>query len=146
MAAAAYDRTPFGSQERTKAMRDSLAVPRRAWSLLAIALTACACSRPASAPNAIRLVDAFDAKLVEGSPPKATAAAVRRTEWRFDGPAPSPAPSAFPATRGFEAGPGVSGLAVRDGVLIGHTTAAFPVLHLERTTGLENADQLQAVE
>ena len=127
-------------------MRDSLTVPRRASSLLVFALAACACSRPAPAPNAIRLVDAFDPKLVEGSPAKAAAATVRRTEWRFDGPAPSPAPSAFPATRGFEAGPGVSGLAVRDGTLIGHTTAAFPVIHLERTTGLENADQLQAVE
>jgi len=35
---------------------------------------------------------------------------------------------------------------LRDGALVGHTTGEFPVIHLERTTGLENADQLHAVE
>ena len=80
-----------------------------------------------------------------------------RTEWRFDGPAPSlppppppgaPArpPAPFPATRGWEAGPGVSGLAIRDGMLVGRSTTDFPILHVERTAGLDNADQLHAVE
>jgi arylsulfatase A-like enzyme len=52
----------------------------------------------------------------------------------------------FPATRGWEAGPGVSSLAVRDGLLVGRTTANLPILHVERTSGLDNADQLHAVE
>jgi arylsulfatase A-like enzyme len=54
--------------------------------------------------------------------------------------------AAFAATRGWEAGPGVSGLAIREGLLVGRTTTDFPILHLERTSGLENADQLHAVE
>jgi arylsulfatase A-like enzyme len=130
---------------------------RRVSMCLLTALSAAACGRQASEPKAIRLIDAFDAKLVEGTAAKpADVASVRRTEWRFDGPAPSPpspppppakpAPLAFPATRGWEAGPGVSDLAIRDGTLVGRTTSDFPVLHVERTTGLENADQLYAVE
>src|SRR5262245_28004374 len=92
------------------------------------------------APLSIRLVDAFEARRVTGSrPPKAPP--VRRTEWRFDGPPPSPAapppgpaggppvppPAALAATRGWEAGPGVEGLAVKEGRLTGRSTTAFPV-------------------
>ena len=132
--------------------------PRVAWllPLMLVAAAATACNRPApDSAKPIRLVDTFDAKRVEGSSAKA-ALPVRRTEWRFDGPAPSPpppppagakpSPAPFPATRGWEAGPGVSGLAIRDGVLVGRSTTDFPILHIERTSGLENADQLHAVE
>ena len=132
---------------------------RTAWRCaIAIAATITStCSRSASGPHgpkAVRLVDAFDAKQVEGTPGK-PAPAPPRTEWRFDGapprpasPAPGPAPSPppFAATRGWEAGPGVSGLALRNGLLVGRTTTDFPVIRIERTTGLENPDQLQAVE
>jgi arylsulfatase A-like enzyme len=123
--------------------------------LLLLAAVLSACGRPAPGPTAIRLVDVFEAKLVEGSSAKA-AVPLRRTEWRFDGPAPSPpppptppakpSPAPFAATRGWEAGPGVTGLAIRDGALVGRTTSDFPILHLERTSGLENADQVHAVE
>jgi arylsulfatase A-like enzyme len=119
--------------------------------LVMLAAAASACSRPApSGAKAIRLVDAFDAKRVEGSSAKA-ATPVQRTEWRFDGPAPSPPlppapPAPLAATRGWEAGPGVAGLAVRDGALVGRTTTDFPILHMERTTDLENADQVHAIE
>jgi arylsulfatase len=126
-------------------------------SLLALATLATpACRRPADGPKSIRLVDVFDAKRVEGSAAGVAAAPVRRTEWRFDGPPPSPPPAPpapakpspplFPATRGWEGGPGVSGLAIHDGLLVGRTTSDFPVLHVERTAGLDNADQLHAVE
>jgi arylsulfatase A-like enzyme len=120
-----------------------------------LAIGSAACRKAAAAPGAIRLVAAFDAKAIEGSPAQANAP-IRRTEWRFDGPAPSPppppappakpSPAPFAATRGWEAGPGISGLAIRDGMLAGRSTSDFPILHLERTTGLENADQLHAVE
>jgi arylsulfatase A-like enzyme len=128
--------------------------PRLATFFIAALLVA-GCRRPEAERKAIRLIDVFDTKLVEGSAAQA-AAPVRRTEWRFDGPAPSPppppppparpSPPPFPATRGWEAGPGVSDLAIRDGALVGRTTTDFPILHLERTTGLDNADQLHAVE
>jgi arylsulfatase A-like enzyme len=131
--------------------------------LVVLAVTAAVpgCKRPQEAgPGTIRLVEKFDAKRVEGSSAGPGATAMPRTEWRFDtAPAGHPgappgatpmggpprAPSAFPATRGFEAGPGVSGLAVRDGLLIGRSTTDQPILHVERTAGLDNADQLYAV-
>src|SRR5262249_14720875 len=132
---------------------------RGPWTLpLFVAVIAAACARggPEHAPTANRLVDQFDPKLVEGSSDK-TARPIPRTEWRFDAPPPtpppappapgaSPAPPAFPATRGWEAGPGVSGLAIRDGRLVGRTTSDFPIVRVERTTGLDNADQLHAIE
>jgi len=130
--------------------------------LLVGAVLATACTRRAPEPRAVRLGDVFDAKRVEGSPREA-ADPVPRTEWRFDGlppsprataptgVAPAPAPNAgppatFAATRGWQAGPGISGLAIRDGLLVGRTTTAFPILRIERTAGLENPDQLHAVE
>jgi arylsulfatase A-like enzyme len=152
--------------------------------VIATGLGVSACRRPPEpGPGAIRLVERFDAKLVEGSPSGKAVAAIPRTEWRFDGPAAPggmtpgstaggagahpavggaggrPAgggaaaaqpgagkPAAVPATRGWEAGPGVTGLAIRDGLLVGRSTTESPILHVERTSGLENADQLQAVE
>jgi arylsulfatase A-like enzyme len=125
---------------------------------IAIAATlTCTCSRSSSGPDgpkAIRLVDGFDAKQVEGST-GTPAPPPPRTEWRFDSappraasppPGPAPSPPPFAATRGWEAGPGVSGLAVRNGLLVGRTTTDFPVIRIERTAGLDNADQLQALE
>jgi hypothetical protein len=103
------------------------------------------CSRQAPGPSAVRLVDAFDAKRVEGSTGVGPARAPR-TEWRFDGTPPSPAPAAFADTRGFEAGPGVESLAVRDGLLVGRATTDHPILHVQRTRGLDDGDQLHAVE
>src|SRR5438552_18646466 len=138
-------------------MADSRTTPGSRTALLLIAAIASACSRTAAAPDGpkvIRLADAFDAKLVEGST-GTPAPPPPRTEWRFDGappraasppPGPAPSPAPFVATRGWEAGPGVSGLAVRNGLLVGRTTTDFPVIRVERTTGLENPDQLQAVE
>lgn len=132
---------------------------RTAW-WFAIAIAAAfpsACSRTSSGPDgpqAIRLVDGFDAKQVEGSAGK-PAALPPRTEWRFDGAPPRPAPPPpgakpspppFAETRGWEAGPGVSGLAIRNGLLVGRTTTDFPVIRIERTSGLDNPDQLQALE
>lgn len=108
-----------------------------------------ACSRlsrsPADSPAAIRLVDVFTPEAVSGGPATPTRA-VARTEWRFDGAAPLPPPKAFAATRGWEAAAGTAGLTIRDGHLVGRSTADFPILHLERTSGLDNHDQLHAVE
>ena len=120
------------------------------------ALLLSACTRPAPAPSVTRLADIFDAQQVKGSATTA-AAPVPRTEWRFDGPPPAPparaavpgpppSPAPFAATRGWEAGPGVSGLAIQDGRLVGKTTDDFPILRLERTSGLENPDQVHAIE
>src|SRR2546428_7275634 len=86
------------------AMADSRTTSGSRIALVLIVTIASACRRSAAAPDgpkAIRLVDAFDAKLVEGSPGK-PAAAPPRTEWRVAAPPPRPpppAPRAAPAPR-----------------------------------------------
>jgi arylsulfatase A-like enzyme len=79
------------------------------------------------------LVDVFEESMVEGrtaAPPP-----IARTEWRFKNEK-SP----------FAAVVGVSGLAVRDGLLHGRATSTVPLVALERTSGLDSRDQLYAVE
>ncbi len=93
------------------------------------------CRREPPAPGSLRLVDLYDRKLVSETPAEA-AAPGPRSEWRFDAPGARP----------FGAGPGVAELAVRDGVMVGRTTSDTPILHVERTSGLDNPDQLYAVE
>src|SRR2546425_2441134 len=74
------------------AMADSRTTSGSRIALVLIVTIASACRRSAAAPDgpkAIRLVDAFEAKLVEGSPGK-PAAAPPRTEWRLRRPPPPP--------------------------------------------------------
>ncbi|MDP7338633.1 MAG: sulfatase-like hydrolase/transferase, partial [Vicinamibacterales bacterium] len=92
-------------------------------------------------PVAVRLVDLFQSDLVTGSPPVETSP---RTEWRFDGALLDG--NEFAETGGVEAGPGVSGMAIRDGRLVGRTTSDFPLLRVERTGDLGGQDQVHAVE
>jgi arylsulfatase A-like enzyme len=96
------------------------------------------------APLAIRLVDRFDDKSVvdpvEPTPPP------RRTEWRFDGPAPTPGPASFGATRGWEGGPGITGLTVSSGMLSGRMTSPVAMVRIERTSDVQVADQLHSIE
>ncbi len=116
--------------------------------MLALALAAaCAPAPPGAAPRTVRLVDEFQPEARAGDAAAATAAApLPRTEWRFDGPPAPAAPAAVAATRGWRAGPDVAGLVVRGGRLAGRATGDFPILHLERTAGLDNSDQLHAIE
>ena len=100
--------------------------------------------READAPVVLRLVDLFTAKGIEGG--TVAARQLPPIEWRFGGPAPSPAPKVFAATRGWEAGPDVASLAIREGRLEGRTTGDFPILRVERTSGLDDPDQFHAVE
>src|SRR2546428_1947968 len=80
------------------AMADSRTTSGSRIALVLIVTIASACRRSAAAPDgpkAIRLVDAFDAKLVQGSPGK-PAAAPPRTEWRCAGAPPPPPPPPRP--------------------------------------------------
>src|SRR3972149_6749949 len=97
-----------------------------------------ACSEP-TAPPSVRLVDLFDAATVEGA--GAEQPEIPRTEWRFDESIPAAGPN-----QGWQAGPGVTGLGVREGRLTGGTTSATPIIHLTRTTSLQDFDLLHAVE
>lgn len=110
----------------------------------ALATAALACSPAGGAgekPRSIRLVDQFDPARVEGSSPRADAPGPV-AEWRFDG---EPAAGADP-TRGFRAGHGVADLRVEGGRLAGRITAPLAVLAVERTAGLDDPDELHAVE
>jgi len=75
------------------------------------------CHRGRSAePLSIRLVDLYHPEAVEGR--QAATAAPPRFEWHFtDGDA-----------HGWQAGIGISGLAVKDGRLVGRSTTAVPLL------------------
>ncbi len=113
--------------------------------LATLAAAACGSGDRRGAPPAIRLVDLFTAKNVEGGT-AAAATALPRIEWRFDGTAPAPPASPSATTRGFDAGPSVAGLSVRDGLLVGRSTDDFPLVHVERTSGLDNPDQVHTIE
>jgi arylsulfatase A-like enzyme len=119
---------------------------RRPVVILSLCLAACTGgTKPDSVT--LRLTDLYKPELVSArvtpSPPPP------RTEWRFDGPSPAAAPGEkpkSPATRGWEAFNGVTGLAIREGRLVGRTTDELPLVHLERTTGMDDADPVQEVE
>lgn len=111
--------------------------------VLAAALAGCSPSGPAGeTATSLRIVDLFKPEMVTPQRPAADTKGVG-TLWRFDGPLPAGGPQA--ATYGWEAGPGVEGLAVRGGRLVGRTTTDFPVLHLA-TTPPADPDMVQALE
>ena len=94
-----------------------------------------------SEPVAVRLVDLFQPDMVAGSP---VVDSPPRTEWRFDGARPDAVD--FADTGGVEAGPGVGGLDIRDGRLVGQTTSDFPLLRVERVGEIDPDDQVHAIE
>jgi len=96
-------------------------------------------------PVAIHLVDEFNPENVEGTPQE-TVTMPPRIEWRFDGSAPSPSGETDSATGGWQAGPGVAGLQVRDGRLMGRSTSDCPIIYAERTVGLDDPHQICAFE
>ena len=114
------------------------------WSLAVTGLSCSGATTTATTPVAVRLVDLFDAKRVQGS--AKPAAAVPPTIWRFDGAPPSPPPAKFAGTRGWEPGPGVAGLTVKDGQLTGRATGDAALIHIERTSGLDVPDTVHAIE
>jgi arylsulfatase A-like enzyme len=118
------------------------------WVVVSVLATfAGACSRGASAGDtspATRLVDLFDAKLVQGA--AAATAPIPRTEWRFDSAAAEPPTGPLAKTRGWAAGPGVADFTIRDGRLVGRSTTDTPLIHLERPSGFDATDTLHAIE
>ncbi len=103
---------------------------RRSCLVALVCLSGCSSSEKSSG---VRLVDVFEEGMVEGGmPPPPT---LPRTEWRFDEPS-----SAISAVEG------VAGLVVRDGLLRGRASSGRPVLHVERTSEIDDRDQLQALE
>ncbi len=113
--------------------------------LLLVICQSVACGQASDSVSAtmpIRLVDAFNAKLVTGG--GAPVAVPVKFEWRFSATPAATGPLA--PTHGWEAGVGVSGLAIKDGLLMGRTTDPVPILRVERTSGLDSADQVHSIE
>lgn len=92
----------------------------------------------------IRLVDLFKPEVVQGAE-RADSEQAPVAEWRFDGAPPATAPKGLSATRGW-GGADVAGLAVRDNRLTGRSTSDFPIVHVSRTSHLDNADHVHALE
>ena len=105
---------------------------RRVVSLLLLVAVA-ACSNPVERPIVTRLVDEFDSATLAGTP--ASRAPDEPIEWRFDD-ADNPQ---WTAALGVDSG------RVRDARFVGRTTATLPILHVERTTGLDDPDILHEV-
>ena len=116
---------------------------RAAWVLTAGVLAGCTGRPDGSRDAAIHLLDQYKPELVEGR--SGGGSPIPRTEWRFDGPEASPGVLKPSATRGFEAGPGVAELSVKDGRLVGRSTTSFPLVHVERRV-TEDSDLLHEVE
>ncbi len=103
----------------------------------------CATGQSAAPPPSQRLVDLFTIESLAGSAVPVGAAA-EPIRWKFDAPIPAERP--FAKTGGCEAGPGVAGLTVREGHLVGRATSDHPILHLPAAEKLTSADPLHAVE
>ena len=83
----------------------------------------------------IRLVDEFKQENVQGVPTEVPS--IVPTRWGPEGP---------DSLNAWKAGPGIRGLEVRTGVLVAQSTTEIPLIHVERTSGLDNDDVLHAVE
>jgi arylsulfatase A-like enzyme len=103
-------------------------------------LAGCA-RRPAAPAAAAQLVDVFRPRMVTPRPVPARQEV--GTVWRCGQGVAGAGPE--PATCGWEAGPGVAGLAVRNGELVGQATTDFPMLHLA-TNPPARPDVMQALE
>src|SRR5215471_2904678 len=93
-----------------------------------------ACHRePSATSGAIRLLDLYKPQEIEN---QQASEKVPRTEFRFD------------TSQSFqwEAGPGVADLKIVDGKLTGRSTTEFPILHFQRTEGLNDRDTLYTTE
>ena len=110
-----------------------------AFATLAVAV---ACRRPPP-PAVVRLVDVFNPEAVQNAV-KLDGAPAPRAQWRFGEPAADVADKLRP-THGWQAGPGVTDLAIREGRLAGRTTTAFPIVYVTRTS-VGDADLLHAIE
>jgi arylsulfatase A-like enzyme len=109
---------------------------RRALIAAAIAGAAACNARQSttSTPAAVRLVDEVKKETIAGG--GAPHRDIPRTEWRFDQAVKDK----------WDALAGVSGLTVKDGKLSGRASTAFPLIHVQRTSGLDNQDIVHAIE
>jgi arylsulfatase A-like enzyme len=112
-------------------MRTSVGLPLV---LCLLVLGACREGGDEPAASAVPLVDRFQPDHVDQ---RREPAAPPPVEWRF---------AAATADRAWNAGPGVTGLEVRDGLLVGSAASPRPVIELVAPAPLGGGDTLHAVE
>ncbi len=109
--------------------------------VLVLVLSACS-SETSKLATPVRLVDIFRSEMVNGTPDS-----ISKIEplavWDFAKPNKAGSKEA-PNTLGWEAGPAVSGLAIRNGRLAGRSTGDFPIVYVTQT--VENDDLIHSVE
>lgn len=125
--------------------------------LLVVPVLLAGCGRQPSdsGPSAIRLVDLFGTAEVQAGPDAPVEAPPQRV-WSFEGASASGTVAEGAATNGvatngaatmgWVAGGEVSGLAVRDGLLVGSTTGDFPFIHTRIEKALGVSDLVYSVE
>jgi hypothetical protein len=87
-------------------------------------------------PGVIRLVDEFEPSNVEGVS-AGPGVEIPPTIWNFNESG---------SELGWKAGTRVNDLKIQDGRLTGNSVTDFPIVHVERTHGLDDSDLLHAVE
>ena len=115
---------------------------------LSVAALAVGCgggSAPVAGSPSIALVDLFgqDGTAVSDSPILLTPP---RASWSFADPAPPGLPEATAATWGWTSRGNVTGLALREGRLVGEADGDFPILHVSWDDDLGTPDDLHSVE
>ncbi|MDX1383967.1 MAG: sulfatase [Thermoanaerobaculia bacterium] len=102
--------------------------------------TAClACAPGADAPDVIRLVDELPLATLRGTP-EVTAEGPGDDAWSFDDP------EADAPEQGWVAAHGIEDLRVADGGLAGRSSDDIAILRVERGEGLDDPDELHAIE
>ncbi len=102
-----------------------------------LALTTCR-SNEKPVENSLRLVHLYKPENVLGQVPVQKA---NPLEWRFDH-----VDKDSGKTGGWEAVNGIADLRIENGLLKGRSTNDSPIIHLERTSGLENNDLFNSLE
>ena len=126
--------------------KSKVEVPRvgAIWFLMPVLLSAFAgACTSRSEPTAIALVNLFDSAAVEDAYQPTVQPS--RIEWRFDGESAVPVPEKLKTTGGWRALHDVTGLAIRDGHLVGRS-GALPVLAATAPDDLDRDDLLYAIE
>ncbi|MEE2776025.1 MAG: sulfatase [Acidobacteriota bacterium] len=107
--------------------------------LPALVLGLAACGPGSEAPAVIRLVDEVQLARITGTP-EVTALGPGSDDWSFASESGTES-----QTLNWVAGHGISELVVVDGGLSGTATDEIPILHVERTDGLDDPDELHSV-
>ena len=112
--------------------------------LALLALVACG-KAPPSSIGVYRLVDEMKPEMVKASP-AASKAAEPAGLWNFKERISRPTAKENQETLGWKAGVNVTGLAERNGRLIGRSTSGFPIIYVDRKPAADESDVPHSIE